>query len=350
MKTIANQPVAGAKFGTGVLRSLPSLAAWISGAGMVFALSAACFAESSSFMDPQGPIAAAQKAHFIKVIAITMIAVGPVLVLVPLMLWRYRYRNTKARYSPNWEFSGPLDLVMWGVPFLIIIALSTQLWHSTKALDPYKPISSPLPALEVKVIALDWKWLFLYPEQGIGSIGELVFPAGRPVALTLTSDTVMQSFMISALAGQIYVMPGMQTQLQVLADAPGVFEGENTQFNGFGFVAQKFKAKAVTDADFEAWTASVRSDGIPLDMSSYATLAIPSTPTQAHTALATDAMPPAILYFNPVPPDLFSTVIHRYHSGQPILPADQPGGAVYDPARNGAQSTSKASAPQEVSQ
>ncbi|MBY8974534.1 cytochrome ubiquinol oxidase subunit II [Rhodobacteraceae bacterium NNCM2] len=300
-------------------------------------LLAGCNVENISFMDPQGPIAAEQKAHLFRVMAITMIAVLPVLVLVPILLWRYRYRNGGGKYAPNWEYSGLLDAVMWGVPVLIIIVLSTQLWHSTKALDPYKPIDSDLPPVKVQVVALDWKWLFIYPELGIASMGELAFPAKHPVALDLTADTVMQSFMIGALAGQIYTMPGMRTQQHLIADAPGTFEGENTQFNGDGFAKQKFNAIAMSEQDFDTWVASVRAEGIALDEQSYGILGKPSTAAESHAALGTPAMPPATVYFNAVPQMFFHQIMSRYHSGTPLPRQSQPGSAVFgDPLPEGA--------------
>lgn len=118
----------------------------------------------TSFWTPKGPVAAEQKAHFIRVTLLTMIAVLPVLILVPLMLWRYRYRNTKAKFAPDWEYSGPLDLLMWGVPIIIVTLLSIQLWHSVKRLDPYRPADASDATLHVQVVGLDWKWLFIYPE------------------------------------------------------------------------------------------------------------------------------------------------------------------------------------------
>ncbi|WP_424987328.1 cytochrome ubiquinol oxidase subunit II [Microbulbifer sp. S227A] len=287
--------------------------------------------DSSSFFDPRGPIAAAEKDHFIQTAALTMIAVLPVLVLVPLILWRYRYGNTRARYTPKWEFSGLLDTLMWGVPIAIVTVLSVQLWRETVALDPYRPLESDKPPLDIHVIGLDWKWLFVYPEQQIATVGEMAFPADRPVRLRLTSDTVMQSFLVSALAGQIYVMPGMQTQLQLLADVPGVFEGENTQFNGDGFTQQKFRAMAQTDADFASWSARVRAGGVPLDVDAYGRLAIRSSPAEVHAEFATPAMPTNAVWFGSVLPDLFERVLHRYHQGSALDPGGQPGSYICGP-------------------
>ncbi len=288
-----------------------------------------CTAASSSFLDPGGPIAAAQKAHLIQVTLYSMIAILPVFVLVPLILWRYRYNNKSACYKPNWEFSGILDTLMWGVPIAIVFVLSIQLWHSNKELDPYKPIDSEFPALQVQVIGLDWKWLFIYPEYGIASIGEMAFPADRPVALRLTSDTVMQSFLVSSLAGQIYTMPGMETQLHLKADQPGIFRGENTQFNGIGFTAQKFNALGMSQQDFESWVTKIKSQGVALNDSMYSYLGNRSTATDIHAAIGTETMPKGIIYFSSVAPDLYTRVIQRYHSGLTISSEEQPGGKLY---------------------
>ncbi|AWZ01352.1 cytochrome bo(3) ubiquinol oxidase subunit 2 [Rhodobiaceae bacterium] len=294
-----------------------------------FFLLSGCVQGEASFMSPQGPVAAAQKAHLIRVTAITMIAVLPVLILVPWFLWRYRYKNTNARYTPDWEFSGPLDVVMWGVPILIIVVLSVQLWSATKALDPYRPIDPAEGDFRVQVIGLDWKWLFIYPDLGIATVGEVAFPVGEPVGFEMTSDTVMQSFAIGALAGQIYVMPGMSTTLHVEADQPGTFEGENMQFSGVGFADQKFQAMAMTPAEFDAWVAQVRADGVALDADSYRALAAPSTKAQAQTALAVPARPGGVIYFNNIPADFLATVRDRYTSGKPVDATQQPGSPTY---------------------
>ncbi len=299
--------------------------------GLSFLLLSACSQQRNSFLDPAGPIAAAQRAHFIEVFAWTMIAILPVFILVPLMFWRYRYRNHKARYTPDWAFSGWLDLLMWGVPFLIVAVLSTQLWKSTHALDPYKPIASAEAPVNVQVIGLDWKWLFIYPDLGIATVNELAFPVGASVAMEVTTDTVMQSIMIPALAGQIYAMPGMRTKLHVLADETGRFMGENTQFSGVGFTAQKFEAVAMTTQDFEAWVAKVKASGIPLDATHYGRLAAASTGVQAHDMLGSPQMPEGVLYFNKVEPALFADVLGRYTHGTAIPSALQPGAVGYVP-------------------
>lgn len=299
--------------------------------GMSLIILAACSENRSSFLDPGGPVAAAQRAHLIEVIAWTMIAILPVFILVPVLFWRYRYRNKKARYTPDWEFSGWLDVLMWGVPFIIIAVLSAQLWQSTHALDPYKPIASTEAPVKVQVVGLDWKWLFIYPDLGIATVNELAFPVGASVAMDVTTDTVMQSLMIPALAGQIYAMPGMRTKLHVLADETGSFLGENTQFSGVGFPEQKFEAVSMTANDFATWVAKVKADGIALDAATYGRLAAASTGAEAHDTFGSAQMPKGVLYFNAVEPALFANVLDRYKQGTPVPPALQPGAVGYAP-------------------
>lgn len=317
----------GQSFSVGITANYKGLLIFLSFLSVI--LLAGCSEINDSFLDPKGPIAAAQKEHFITIALVSMLAAVPVFLLVPLILWRYRYTNKRARYTPDWEYSGLLDSVMWGVPFVIVFVLSTQLWHSTKALDPYKPIESDLQTLQVRVVGLDWKWLFIYPQYGVASIGELAFPVDRPVALKLTSDTVMQSFMISALAGQIYTMPGMQTQLHIKADAAGVFEGENTQFNGIGFAEQKFNAVALAEADFDKWIQTARTNGVSLNQQTYDFLGNPSTVEQVAATLGSARMPRNVIYFKDVSPGLYNSIVARYHTGEAIPMTSQPGGTRY---------------------
>ncbi|MFZ0256408.1 MAG: cytochrome ubiquinol oxidase subunit II [Gammaproteobacteria bacterium] len=279
-------------------------------------LLAGCTSEHSSFLDPQGPVAAAQRWHLFEVVALVMIVVLPVLVLTPLIAWRYRRRNERSRYTPKWDFSWPLEVAIWGIPIAIVAVLAVLLWRSTHALDPYAPLRADTPPLRVQVVGLDWKWLFIYPEERIASVGELAFPADRPLALELTSDSVMQSFFIPALGSQIYAMAGMVTKLHLEADGPGRFEGENTQFNGMGFQKQKFAAVAMPPGDFKAWVKTVRANGIALDQAIYRKLARKSTPGKAYEELGTAAMPQDILYFNKVPSALFTTIVDKYRYGQ----------------------------------
>ena len=268
-----------------------------------------------TFLDPQGPIAAAQRIHFFEIVLLVMIVVLPVLLLTPFFAWRYRYGNAASRYTPTWSFSWPLEIAVWGVPFGIVIMLAVWLWQNTQALDPYAPLSSAQPELRVQVVGYDWKWLFIYPRLGIASIGQFAFPTDQPLAIRLTSDTVMQSFFIPALGSQIYAMAGMVTKLHLKANASGAFRGENTQYNGDGFYQQQFTAIAMTPDAFNAWAAVVKAKGIPMTSAAYNAIQKRSTVGETRAALRTDQTPPGVLYFSRVSPDLFQNIVHSFHGG-----------------------------------
>ena len=290
-----------------------------------------CAAETGSFLDPQGPIAAAQLSNLYEVTAVTMIAVLPVLVLVPLILWRYRYKNSNAEYAPGWDESRTLDLFMWGIPFAIVAFLGVLLWRSTTLLDPYRPLDPAVEATRVQVVGLDWKWLFIYPDEGIATVGELAFPADVPLALELTSDTVMQSLIIGALGGQIYAMPGMQTQLNLSAETPGSFFGENMQYSGEGFHTQTFMANAMSAADYADWLASVRQVAVSLDTTAYSTLAERSTKDEVRAAFPTAVMSNGTVAFMFEDADLFNAIMAPYRGSSAIPPTSQPGSPAYRP-------------------
>ena len=266
--------------------------------------------EGMSFLDPQGPIAAAAREHFILVTAILLIFVAlPVFIGTIWFAWRYRYGATRPRYTPKWMFSTPIEVFTWLGPIVIVAFLSVMVWRSATALDPYHPIASSEPPLRVQVIGYDWKWLFIYPEQGIASVGLLALPAGRPVTMELTSATVMQSFYIPALASQIYAMGGMVTQLNLQADQPGCFLGENTMYSGDGFHQQKFPAVAMKSADFDAWAGRVRGTGMVLDAAALARIAAQGSTAQLRAALPEAARQEAGVYFTGVSPTLFRDVV-----------------------------------------
>ncbi|MEO8713839.1 MAG: cytochrome ubiquinol oxidase subunit II [Acetobacteraceae bacterium] len=268
-----------------------------------------------SFLDPQGPVAAAQRAYLIHVTWLLLIVVLPVLVLTPIVAWRYRL-NGSARYTPRWSFYRPLEFVVWGVPIAIVIVLGVWLHQKTKELDPYAPLASSAgPPLRVEVVGYDWKWLFIYPQFNIASIGEFAFPAGRALEIVLTSDTVMQSFFIPALGSQIYAMPGMVTRLHLLANAPGSFRGENTQFNGSGFAQQDFTAKAMPTADFQAWVKRVQTGGIPLSQKAYGAISQRSTLSATREALGANSGRDSSLFFADVSSNLFDMVVQSFTMG-----------------------------------
>lgn len=213
---------------------------------------------SIGFLDPAGPVAEAQRLHFWLVCAVMLFVAVPIFTVLPFLLWRYRYRDGKnnADYAPDWNRSLRWELALWGGPVVVVGVLAVMLWHGTHRLDPWRPL--PGQAVQVQVVAQDWRWLFIYPEYGVATVDRLVLPAGRPAALRLTSASVMQSFHVPALAGQIYAMYGMTTQLHLQADHPGEWMGRNTQYNGAGFYQQDFTAVALDEDAFAAWVRSAQ--------------------------------------------------------------------------------------------
>ena len=255
-----------------------------------------CSVLDHGFMAAAGPVAGQERHLFVIVCFIMLFVIGPVLLLTPLFAWHYRLSNTKSAYRPQWGFNWPLEGLIWIPPTGIVVLLAVFVWNSTHALDPYKALPSDLPPTEVQAVALDWKWLFIYPNLQVATVNELDVPADRPIHLTLTSGTVMQSLLFPRLAGQIYAMAGMTTELNIAADAPGIYEGENVQFNGDGFQRQHFPVVARTPADFEAWLANIRAQSKILDMTAYTTLA--GRFTVAHPE-----------FFGSVAPNLFRSVL-----------------------------------------
>jgi cytochrome o ubiquinol oxidase subunit 2 len=266
-------------------------------------LSSGCGLSDAPLLDPKGPIALAERDLLFTAVALMLIVIIPVFVLAFWFTWRYRASNGNARYDPDWSYSARIDAVIWLVPALIVMALGVLLWTNTHKLDPFKRLESEAPPLEVEVVAQDWKWLFIYPAQEIAVVNQLVFPSQTPLSLKITSDTVMNSFFIPALGGQIYAMAGMETRLNLLADAPGRFLGQNTQYSGSGFSDQHFEAIAASQEDFDAWVAKVKQSPGRLDAAAYRALAMPSS---KHP----------VTYYSAVERDLFHRIIAGYSRNQ----------------------------------
>ncbi|AYJ84595.1 ubiquinol oxidase subunit II (plasmid) [Sphingomonas paeninsulae] len=243
-----------------------------------------------------GPVAEGQWHLYLVVGAVLIFVAGPVLLLTPIMAWHYRLSNTKSAFKPKWDFSWWIEALIWIPPIVIVIGLGVVLWTYTHLLDPYRPIPSPQAPLEIQAVALDWKWLFIYPGEQIATVNELDIPVGRPVHISLTSGTVMQSLMVPQLAGQIYAMAGMTTQLNFAASRAGVFHGQNTQFNGIGFQNQKFNVIARPAPQYRHWVDRVHASGQRLDAASYARL----------SARSVIARP---VFFASTPPNLFSHIV-----------------------------------------
>ena len=259
-----------------------------------------CGLADSPLLDPKGPIALAERDLLFETMAVMMIVIVPVYVFAIWFTRRYRASNTKARYSPDWQSAG-IDTIIWIVPAAIILTLGTYVWSFAHKLDPYKELDPSVKPFVVEVVAQDWKWLFLYPEHGVASVNELVFPSGVPLSLTITSDTVMNSFFVPALGSQVYAMAGMETQLNLLAWEPGQFVGRNSQYSGSGFSQQYFTAIAATEQDFDAWVEKVKLSPNALDSTTYEDLAEPSV---AHP----------VTYYSTYDDNLFDTIIEKYMS------------------------------------
>jgi len=231
----------------------------------------------SGVLDPQGPIAAAERTILLDATVI-MLAVGvPVVVLTLAFAWWFRAGNTKAVYLPDWSYSGRIEVVVWSIPALTVGFLGGMAWIGSHDLDPRAPIQSGVPTLNIEVVAMDWKWLFIYPDQQVASVNRLVVPAGAPLSLRITSASVMNSFFVPQLGSQIYAMAGMATRLHLLADQPGTYPGFSAQFSGEGFSDMRFDTVALAKEGFENWVKSTRSGGGRLDPDSYAKLARPSS-------------------------------------------------------------------------
>lgn len=229
---------------------------------------ASCGWQNHGFLASAGPVAEAERGHFFAVIGWTLIVIVPLFVATPIVLWKYRLGRKDAAYRPNWTSSWFFEVLIWGLPLVIVAILGWNLWGLSHQLDPYKPIASDKSPLKIKVVGLNWKWLFIYPGQNVAAAGKLMLPTDRPISFRLTSATVMQSFYIPRLGSQIYTMPGMVTQLHLLAAKPGRYLGMNAQYNGEGFAAQQFQVHAVSEADFKHWVAQTHAKP-PLDLAAY---------------------------------------------------------------------------------
>jgi cytochrome o ubiquinol oxidase subunit 2 len=224
-------------------------------------------------LDPQGPIGSAERLILLNATAIMLVVALPVIVLTLAFAWWYRASNQRATHWPDWSYSGQVELVVWSIPAMVVILLSGVAWTGSHLLDPAQKIPSESAPIRVEVVSLDWKWLFIYPDQRIATVNELMVPAGAPIELTLTSATVMNAFFVPQLGSQIYTMPGMATRLNLLADHPGDFPGLSSHFSGDGFSDMRFVVHALSAAEFSAWLARTRDQGTGLDADSYAQLA-----------------------------------------------------------------------------
>ena len=240
------------------------------GRNLLAALAMALLLEGCrGILAPAGPVGAAEKTLLLNSLAIMLAIVIPTILVAVTFAWWYRASNPRARYRPTWAYSGRLELIIWSIPALAVFFLGGVAWISSHELDPARPLASKAQPVEIEVVALDWKWLFIYPRQGVASINQLVVPAGVPLHLRLTSATVLNVFFVPRLGSMIYTMNGMVAQLNLQADEPGVYPGRAAHFSGDGFSDMHFEVHAVSPADFAGWAARTRTSGPSLDAAAY---------------------------------------------------------------------------------
>lgn len=257
-------------------------------------------------LDPKGPIAAADRQILLNSLGIMLAIVIPVILAIFGVAFWFRASNERAHYRPNFTYSGRLELLVWSIPAMTVFLVGGVAWVGSHEVSPRKPIASTVRPLRVQVASLDWKWLFIYPDQGVASVNRLIIPVGTPISLELTSSGVMNSFFVPQLGSQIYTMAGMITRLHLQADHSGTYRGFSAQFSGEGFSDMHFDADAVPDAKFAQWLDSVRSAGPELDAKAYADLAKPSAAVAPFT-------------YRAVAPGLFDSIsVSEMQSDDPI--------------------------------
>ena len=262
-------------------------------------------------LDPVGPVGAAEKQILINSTAIMLAIIIPTMIATIAVAFWFRRGNKKATYRPDWEYSGAVELVVWAIPALTIILLGGIAWIGSHQLDPSKPLASKARPLNVEVVAMDWKWLFIYPDQGVATVNQLVVPAGTPVNFRLTSATVWNTFFVPQMGSMIYTMPNMVTRLNLEADRQGVFPGRSAHFSGDGFPGMEFNVNSVSPQQFAAWVQSAHGSGRALDAPAYAQLSQPTSYVKPMT-------------FSAVAPGLFDAIATG-HAPQPQqLPHSRP--------------------------
>lgn len=263
-------------------RTPSASATWLRAISMtsVAMLMASC---GEGVLDPRGPVGKAERVILYDSTAIMLAVVIPVIVLTLVFAWWFRARNSRARYRPDWEYSGRIEMIIWSIPALVILFLGGIAWTGSHDLDPPMPLEKSAAPLDIEVIALDWRWLFIYPHEGIASMNRLIVPAGVPLRFRLTSTTVMNSFFVPQLGSQIYAMPNMVTRLNLEADQTGTFEGLSAQFSGDGFSDMRFDLVSTETATFKEWVNTTKAQGGVLDARTFEDLARPAKADGAQT-------------------------------------------------------------------
>lgn len=260
-----------------------------------------CNFQGLTTMDPVGPIGETERNLLIFTLLAMLFVLVPILFLTFGIAWRYRASNTNSTYAPKWGHSWILEMFLWGGPLVILIVLSVVAWISTHDLDPYKAIKSDAKPVQVQAIATQWKWVFVYPEEGVASVNEFAFPKDVPLNIELTSDSVMNAFMIQRMGTQIFAMSGMRTKLHLMSHKTGDFAGGNYQYTGNGFSKMRFTAKAMTQSNYEQWLNTVRAKGTPLDLAKFEKLAKPGVVKHP-------------IFYSSVAKGLFGDIIGQFHA------------------------------------
>ena len=247
-------------------------------------------------LDPKGPIASAERLILFNSLGIMLAIVIPTILATLGAAYWFRSSNKRARYLPEFVYSGRLEVLVWSIPAMTVLLVGGVAWIGSHDLDPRRPITSAVKPVTVQVVSLDWKWLFIYPDQGIATVNQLTIPVGAPISFELTSSRVMNSFFVPQLGSQIYTMSGMATHLQLLADHPGAYPGLSAQFSGDGFADMHFTVDAVPAEEFGQWVTTTRSTGPTLDAETYAGL-----------AKASEAVAP--FTYRAVAPNLFNGIL-----------------------------------------
>lgn len=228
-------------------------------------------------LNPHGAIAVKERNLIVFTLVLSAIVVVPVFAMLIIFSLRYREGNKKAAYRPNWGGNRLLEAIWWGIPCVIILILGVVTWQTSHELDPYKDLDSSVQPVNVQVVSLQWKWLFIYPDLHVASVNELMLPEKTPINFTITSDAPMNSFWIPSLGSQVYAMSGMSTKLRLIADTTGDYRGSSANISGTGFADMNFMARSRSQADFDTWARQTRDQAGGLDMTSYVTLAQPGT-------------------------------------------------------------------------
>jgi cytochrome o ubiquinol oxidase subunit 2 len=258
-------------------------------------------------LDPRGPVGESERQILYDATALMLMVVVPVILGILSIAWWFRSTNPHARRKLQWDYSGRIEFVTWSIPALLVLFLGGIAWISSHDLDPPKPLAAAAAPVEIQVISLDWKWLFIYPKERVAAVNQVVIPVNVPLRFKLSSASVMNSFFIPQLGSQIYTMAGMTTELNLLASEPGTYNGISAQFSGDGFSDMHFEVLAVSKEEYQRWLAASREAATPLDMAHYRALSRPS-------------IAEATRVYGDVAADLFESVV-EHHGAPPIQAA-----------------------------